>query len=102
VPVYRRVLPPPPDAALVARILAGAIHAVTVSSAEGGRNLYALLPADAATIVARLPHVAPHARIAEALRSAGVATVLVATGGDGALAAALGEHFAAAQPGAAP
>jgi hypothetical protein len=44
--------------------------------------------------------VAPHARVAAALRSAGVSTVLVAPGGDGALAAALGAHFAAAPAGA--
>jgi uroporphyrinogen-III synthase len=100
VPVYRRVLPPPPHSALVGRILGGCVHAVTVSSAEGGRNLYALLPANAAAVVARLPHVAPHARVAAALRSAGVSTVLVAPGGDGALAAALGAHFAAAPAGA--
>lgn len=102
VPVYRRVLPPPPDAMVVARIRGGGVHAVTVSSAEGGRNLRALLPADAAAIVARLPHVTTHGRIAAALQSAGVATVFVAPGGDDALAAALGAHFASAQAGANP
>lgn len=101
VAVYRRVLPAAPEAAVVARLGAGGVHAVTVSSAEGGRNLYALLPASAGRAVARLPHVVPHPRIAQSLRDAGVTTVLVAPGGDGALAAALAEHFAATRSGVA-
>ena len=94
VPVYRRVLPAPPGEGVMARLRRGAAHAVAVSSAEGGRNLYVLLPADVASAVARLPHVVPHPRIAAALVAAGVANVLVAQGGDAAMAAALGEHFA--------
>lgn len=100
--VYRRALPAAPEARVVARLRAGAVHAVTVSSAEGGRNLYALLPADAGRVVALLPHVVPHPRIAQALRQAGVPTVLVAQGGDAALAAALAGHFAAVRGAGAP
>ncbi|MCA3131381.1 MAG: uroporphyrinogen-III synthase [Betaproteobacteria bacterium] len=95
--VYRRALPAAPKAEVVARLRAGAVHAVTVSSAEGGRNLYALLPADAGRAVALLPHVVPHPRIAQALRQEGAVTVLVAPGGDGALAAALAGFFAGAR-----
>ncbi len=95
--VYRRELAPEPEAAVLARLEAGGVHAVTVSSAEGGRNLYALLPAEARRAVAHLPHVVPHARIAQALREAGVRTVLVAPGGDAALADALAGHFTASR-----
>lgn len=88
VPSYERVRPDPPAAAMRARIADGTLSAVTATSAEGVRNLYAMLAADAAAL-GRLPHVVPHERIAQAARDCGVAAVHVCASGDAAMVSAL-------------
>lgn len=88
VPCYERVRPDTPVAPVHARLVNGSIAAVTATSAEGVRNLYAMLAADAATL-AKLPHVVPHERIAQAARDCGVAAIHVCASGDAAMVSVL-------------
>lgn len=88
VPCYVRVRPDSPIAPVRARIAAGALAAITATSSEGVRNLYAMLAPDAAAITA-IPHVVPHERIALAARECGAATVRVSGSGDAAMVSAL-------------
>jgi uroporphyrinogen-III synthase len=88
VPCYERVRPETPVAPVRARIASGSIAAVTATSGEGVRNLYAMLAADAAAL-AKLPHVVPHERIAQAARDCGVVAVHVCGSGDAAMVSAL-------------
>jgi len=88
VPCYERFRPEVPVAPVRARIAAGSLSAVTATSAEGVRNLYEMLAADAAAL-AELPHVVPHERIAQAARDRGVAAVHVCASGDAAMVSAL-------------
>ena len=85
---YERVRPDPPAEAVRARIAGGTLSAVAATSAEGVRNLYAMLAADAAAL-GRLPHVVPHERIAQAARDCGVTAVHVCASGDAAMVSAL-------------
>lgn len=88
VPCYERVRPDTPSGPVRARIASGSIAAVTATSGEGVRNLYAMLAADAAAL-AKLPHVVPHERIAQAARDCGVVVVHVCGSGDAAMVSAL-------------
>jgi uroporphyrinogen-III synthase len=100
---YRREAPA--DAAgLAAVIAAREAHALSLTSVEGLHNLLrALAPAPGSVLAARLRSLrsfAPHPRIAEAAREAGLA-VLETAPGDAGLIAALLESFGPRDPAAA-
>lgn len=94
VPCYERVRPGIATAPVRARIASGTLSAITATSSEGVRNLYAMLAADAAALAA-IPHVVPHDRIALAARECGAATVRVSGSGDAAMLSALVALFPA-------
>jgi uroporphyrinogen-III synthase len=94
---YRRVSPRVDTGPLVARWSHGGIDAVSVTSAEGLGNLFAMLGAAGTAGPALLratPVFVPHPRVGEAARSRGVERVIVTAAGDQALADELAAFFA--------
>lgn len=92
---YRRARPALDPAPLLAAWARGRIHAVTVTSGEGLRNLCDMVGEAGRLRLTATPVAVPHPRIAETARELGMATVLVARGpGDEGLVAALAAHFA--------
>lgn len=89
VPCYVRRVPEAPVDELVQRLTAGRLDAVTITSAEGARNLYARLPAEAARRLRLVPHVVNHPRVAEAVRALAVTDITVAGTSDEALTEAV-------------
>lgn len=90
---YRRVPAQTDPAHLRARADAGGIDALSFTSSEGARNFVALLGADAAPLLARVPCFVPHARIAAEMARLGAQTVRPTAAGDEALIAALQDYF---------
>jgi len=90
---YRRAAPATGAQGLARLIVDGAAHALTLTSAEGMRNLLAALPGDAAARVARMPSFAQHPRIVAEARAAGLDCHPSAPG-DGGLLTTLLEWFA--------
>ncbi len=94
---YRRAMPRVDVGPLVERWRRGGIDAVSITSAEGLRNLFALLGAAGtagAALLRAAPVFVPHPRVGEAARSLGVERVIVTGAGDEALAEALASFFA--------
>jgi uroporphyrinogen-III synthase len=91
---YRRVVP---DAAAMRSAWARGMDAVTVSSAEGLANLFAMLGEDAARWLSGMPLFVPHPRVAAEAQRRGLERVIVAGPGDAEMAAALVAHFGAAR-----
>lgn len=89
VPCYVRRVPEGPVDDLVQRLAAARLDAVTITSAEGARNLFARLPAEAVRRLRLVPHVVNHARVAEAVRALGVTDITMAGTSDEALAEAV-------------
>jgi uroporphyrinogen-III synthase len=87
---YRRVRPRSDPAPLLAAWRRGALHAITVSSAEGLRNLFAMLEGGP---LAALPLFVPHERVAAEARRLGAREALLAGPGDDEMAAALVAYF---------
>jgi len=87
---YRRVRPRSDPTPLVAAWRSGEVHAVTVSSAEGLRNLFAMLEPG---LLESLPLFVPHARVADEARRLGAREVRVAGPGDDEMIAALVAYF---------
>lgn len=87
---YRRIRPKSDPAPLVAAWKSASLHAVTVSSAQGLANLFALLDAE---LLRRLPLFVPHPRVAAEARRLGGQEVLVAGPGDDEMFAALVAYF---------
>lgn len=92
--IYRRALPFAEPAALLEGWAAGAVHAVTATSAEGVANLFRLLGEGGATPLLETPLFVAHARVAEAARLRGVRQVLVAGPSDEEMLARLVAYFA--------
>jgi uroporphyrinogen-III synthase len=94
---YRRERPRAEVGPLVKRWSRGGIDAVSVTSAVGLENLFAML-AEAGTagpaLLRATPVFVPHPRVGEAARSSGVERVIVTAAGDQALAGALVAFFA--------
>jgi uroporphyrinogen-III synthase len=67
-----------------ARLAAGTLSAIIATSAEGIHNLYVMLEGDGAAL-AKLLHVTPHERVADAARNHGAVRVAVSGSGDAAL-----------------
>jgi uroporphyrinogen-III synthase len=89
---YRRAAPSAGAAGLAQLIARGEAHALTLTSAEGLRNLVAALPSGGLEALARMPTFAQHARIVAEARAAGLDAHLAAPG-DGGLLSALLEWF---------
>jgi len=94
---YRRARPAADPAALLGEWARGAVHAVAVSSAEGLRNLAALLGEAGAQRLRETPLFVPHARVAAAAARLGAREAIVAGPGDAALVAGLVAYFAGAK-----
>jgi uroporphyrinogen-III synthase len=91
---YRRVAP---QGAALRSAWAGGMDAVTVSSAEGLANLFAMLGEEAARGLSGIPLFVPHSRVAAEARRRGLERVIVAGPGDAEMLAALVAHFGAAR-----
>lgn len=79
---YRRGKPDCDPAPLLHRWARGEIHAVTVSSGEGLRNLFELLGNLGRQWLRKTPLFAPHARIAAIASDLGLEQVIVTAAGD--------------------
>lgn len=90
---YRRVRPKSDAQPLIDAWRHGAVHAVTVSSAEGLANLDALLGAPGKDLLTTTPVFVPHPRVAEAARLLGVAKAVVAGPADNDMLRALVAYF---------
>jgi uroporphyrinogen-III synthase len=91
---YRRARPATGADGLLRALAAGGAHALTLTSVEGLDNLIALAGPRGHALLAALKTFAPHARIVEAARRAGLDARLTAPGDAGLLTALL-EWFAA-------
>jgi uroporphyrinogen-III synthase len=94
---YRRGAPRSDIGPLMERWGRGGIDAVSVTSAAGLENLFALLGAAGGAGPALLrttPVFVPHPRVGEAARNLGIERVIVTSAGDQALAEALALFFA--------
>ena len=98
---YRRAAPATSAEGLARVIVGGDAHALTLTSAEGMRNLLAALPHDALARLARMPTFAQHPRIVAEARAAGL-EALPSPPGDGGLLTALLEWFARHPPTSGP
>jgi uroporphyrinogen-III synthase len=92
---YRRARPDADAGALLAAWARGAVHAVTVSSAEGLANLFEMLGTLGREWLKKTPLVVPHERVAEEAARLGVREVRVSGPGDDEVVAALVAYFAA-------
>lgn len=90
---YRRGLPEDDPAPLRQRLAAGEIAAVTATSGEALRNLFALAGEIGQDWLKKTPHFVLHPRIAETARSLGVTEAIVAGPGDDELVAGLVTWF---------
>jgi uroporphyrinogen-III synthase len=86
---YRRAKPHVDPAPLLHAWARGEIHAVTITSSEGLRNLFDMLGSAGAARVKATPLFAPHRRIAESARSLGCECVVETSPGDTGIVAAL-------------
>lgn len=91
--LYRRALPAAAPEALLQGWAAGAIHAVTVSSAEGLANLFTLVGDAGRPRLRDTPLFVPHPRVAEAARRLGVQEPLVGGPSDEETLARLVAYF---------
>lgn len=91
---YRRVAP---EGASMRSAWARGMDAVTVSSAEGLANLFAMLGEGAARRLSSVPLFVPHPRVAGEAQRRGLQQAIVAGPGDAEVVAALVAHFGAAR-----
>ena len=92
---YRRARPRADAAPLLRAWARDEVHAVTVTSSEGLRNLFEMLGKLGQSWLQRTPLLAPHPRIAAAARELGCTRVIETEPGDEGLVAALCRHFGA-------
>lgn len=90
---YRRARPAA-DAAPLLRAWAGnRLNAVTITSSEGMRNLFAMVGPSGQPLLQQTPLFAPHPRIAAVARELGCRNVIESAPGDDGLMDALLRHF---------
>jgi uroporphyrinogen-III synthase len=90
---YRRVRPEG-DAGLLLRAWSrGELHAITVTSSEGLRNLLDMIGADGRERALGTPLFVPHPRIAETASGLGIRKVIVTGPGDEGLLTGLSNYF---------
>jgi len=90
---YRRVRPRADSAPLLAAWARGAVHAVTVSSAEGLANLHDMLGKLGQQWLRRTPVFVPHRRVAEEAARLGVREAPLAGPGDAEMLESLVAYF---------
>ena len=90
---YRRGRPDADPAPLIRAWRDGRLDAITVTSSEGLRNLFALVGEAGAPLLRETPVFAPHARIGETARTLGCARVIVTAQGDQGLLLGLTQWF---------
>jgi uroporphyrinogen-III synthase len=90
---YRRAQPRTDAGPLLAAWAQGAVHAVTVSSTTGLRNLLAMLGAPGRALLGGTPLFVPHRRVAEEARRLGVRSPLLAGPADAEMMARLVAYF---------
>lgn len=93
VEVYRRAIPDHDAAPLDELWAKDELHAITVTSGEGLRNLFAMLAPDAQQRLRQTPIFASHRRIAAAAREQGCTHVVATSSGDEGLIAGLVHWF---------
>jgi uroporphyrinogen-III synthase len=91
---YRRTRPQSDVQMLLRAWTLGEIHAVTVTSGEGLRNLFDMVGTLGRHWLRKTPLFVPHERIAQAARELGIAEILVTGAGDQAMVQALVRYFA--------
>ena len=91
VPCYRRQAPREPEP-LVSWLRNRRLDAVTISSSEGLRNLFALLDTETAARLSALPCFVPHPRIAETASGFGLQRIVLTEPADAGLLRALREY----------
>lgn len=91
---YRRARPRADAAPLLRAWARNEVHAVTVTSSEGLRNLFEMLGKLGQSWLQRTPLFAPHPRIAVAARELGCTRVIETEPGDENLVLALRQHLA--------
>ena len=92
---YRRVRPQAAATPLLAAWQAKSLHAVTITSSEGMRNLNEMVGESGRAYLRGTPLFAPHPRIAAVARELGCSVVIDTAPGDDGLMTALQRHFAA-------
>ena len=92
---YRRARPQAAATPLLAAWAADTLHAVTITSSEGMRNLYEMVGEAGRARLCGTPVFAPHPRIAAVARELGVGRVIDTAPGDDGLMEALQRHFSA-------
>ena len=93
---YRRSKPEVDARAVTALLQAWArnqLHAITVTSSEGLRNLFGMLGEPGQPWLKQTPVFVPHERIAQVARELGLTKVIVTTSGDEGLLSGLREYF---------
>ena len=91
---YRRGVPQADPSLLLKAWANGALHAITVTSSAGLRNLFLLVGASGHAQLRNTPLFLPHTRIASTARELGVASVVVTGQGDEELVHGLTKWFA--------
>jgi uroporphyrinogen-III synthase len=91
---YQRVLPKTDTAPLLARWRRGGLDAVSVTSAQGLDNLFALLGPDGTALLRATPMFVPHPRVGQAARRLGVQQVIETGASDEDLVEAVAGFFA--------
>jgi len=90
---YRRARPRVDAAPLLKAWARNEVHAVTVTSSEGLRNLFEMVGKLGQSWLRRTLVLVPHPRIAEVARELGCSNVVETTSGDDGLIAALHQHL---------
>jgi uroporphyrinogen-III synthase len=91
---YRRARPPADPGALLERWHEGVIEAVSITSAEGLANFFAMLGPAGGGYLRATPVFVPHPRIARAAKESGVKEVVVTGRGDEQTVAGMAAFFA--------
>ena len=96
---YRRAKPDADPAPLKRLWAEKKLHAITVTSSEGLRNLCEMMDETGRELLKKTPLFVPHPRIAEAARELGLANPVVTAAGDAGLVKGLIKWFGARQDG---
>jgi uroporphyrinogen-III synthase len=91
---YRRGRPDLDTAPLMKAWARNELHAITVTSSEGLRNLFDMIGKLGQTWLRKTPLFAPHPRIAATARELGLSVVIETGPGDEGLLAQLEQYFA--------
>jgi len=91
---YRRARPNADPEPLMQLWADDKIHAITVTSSEGLRNLFEMMNERGKELLKKTPLFVPHLRIAEAARNLGISNPVVTEAGDAGLVKGLTKWFA--------